>query len=57
VVNSAFAIELYLKTLHELSATRIRGHELLDLYDKLIDATRAVVVKHALAMRQHTESG
>jgi hypothetical protein len=49
VVNSAFAIELYLKTLHELSGTSIRGHELLDLYDKLSDATRNVVIKHALA--------
>jgi hypothetical protein len=48
VVNSAFAIELYLKTLHELGGTSIRGHELLELYDRLSDATRAVVVKHAL---------
>jgi hypothetical protein len=49
VVNSAFAIELYLKTLHEIGGTSIRGHELLDLYDKLSDATRTVVIKHALA--------
>ncbi len=47
VVNSALAIELYLKTLHELEGTTIRGHELLDLYDQLNDATRTVVVKHA----------
>jgi hypothetical protein len=49
VVNSAFAVELYLKTLHEIGGTSIRGHELLDLYDKLSDATRNVVIKHALA--------
>jgi hypothetical protein len=48
VVNSAFAVELYLKTLHELEGTAVRGHEVLDLYDRLNDATRAVVVKHAL---------
>lgn len=49
VVNSAFAVELYLKTLHEIGGTSIRGHELLELYDKLSDATRDVVIKHALA--------
>lgn len=48
VVNSAFAIELYLKTLHEIGGISIRGHELLELYDKLSDTTRDVVIKHAL---------
>lgn len=49
VVNSAFAIELYLKTLHEIGGMSIRGHELLELYDKLSHPTRDVVIKHALA--------
>lgn len=48
VVNSAFAIELYLKTLHEIGGISIRGHELLELYDRLSDTTRGVVIKHAL---------
>jgi hypothetical protein len=50
VVNSAFAIELYLKTLHELQGTNPgREHHLVKLYDALTPATRGVVIKHALA--------
>jgi hypothetical protein len=48
VVNSAFSIELYLKTLHELQGSSARGHSLLDLYDHLSSATRDVIVRHAL---------
>jgi len=43
VVNSAFSIELYLKTLHHLRGSRTRGHSLLVLYDSLSDETRDVV--------------
>lgn len=35
VVNSAFSIELYLKTLAQIHNTPLRGHKLLDLYDEL----------------------
>jgi hypothetical protein len=50
VVNSAFSIELYLKTLHELQSTNPgREHHLLKLYDGLLAATRDTVVRHALA--------
>lgn len=50
VVNSAFAIELYFKTLHELQGTNPgREHHLLKLYDELTQPTRDVVIKHALA--------
>ncbi len=35
VVNSAFAIELYLKTLGQLHGTRLIGHDLLALFDAL----------------------
>jgi HEPN domain-containing protein len=50
VVNSAFAIELYLKTLHELQGTHPgKEHHLLKLYNDLTQATRDVVTKHALA--------
>jgi hypothetical protein len=35
VVNSAFAIELYLKTLGQLHNTGLRGHDLLKLFDGL----------------------
>lgn len=50
VVNSAFSIELYLKTLHELQSTSPgKEHHLLKLYDGLTVATRDVVVRHALA--------
>ena len=50
VVNSAFSIELYPKTLHELQGTDPgKEHDLAKLYDGLTDATREVVVRHALA--------
>jgi HEPN domain-containing protein len=35
VVNSAFALELYLKALSLLYGTELRGHDLLDLFDAL----------------------
>ena len=35
VVNAAFSIELYLKTLHELAGKGVRGHDLLKLLDAL----------------------
>jgi hypothetical protein len=46
-VNSAFSIELYLKTLHKLVGSEIRGHELLKLYDALPVETRETVLSHA----------
>jgi hypothetical protein len=50
VVNSAFAIELYLKALHELQATNPgREHHLLKLYEGLTPDTQSVVIKHAMA--------
>jgi HEPN domain-containing protein len=47
VVNAAFSIELYLKTLYQLAGSRVRGHELLTLYDGLADDTRRTVVELA----------
>lgn len=44
VVNSAFAIELYLKTLHQLEGAPVRGHSLLQLYDGLPDDSRQNIV-------------
>jgi len=38
VVNSAFSIELYLKTLGQIHHKSLRGHELLTLFDALPDA-------------------
>lgn len=35
VVNSAFSIELYLKTLGQIHGRSLRGHKLLELYDSL----------------------
>lgn len=35
VVNAAFAIELYLKTLCSVHGLEMRGHDLLDLFDQL----------------------
>ncbi|HCY83879.1 MAG TPA: hypothetical protein DHV36_01960 [Desulfobacteraceae bacterium] len=36
VVNAAFSIEIYLKTLHHLHGKKIKGHSLTDLY-KILD--------------------
>jgi hypothetical protein len=46
IVNSAFAIELYLKTLGQLHNAPSRGHDLLDLFDKLPESARAAIEKH-----------
>jgi hypothetical protein len=35
IVNAAFGIELYLKTLGHIHGVRLHGHELLKLYDSL----------------------
>ena len=40
VVNSAFSIELYFKTLHLIGGAPQRGHRLLALYDALPDSIR-----------------
>lgn len=43
VVNSAFSIELYLKTLGHIHGTSLKGHKLLELYDSLpTEANRAI---------------
>jgi hypothetical protein len=39
VVNSTFALELYLKTLGLLHDTELRGHDLLTLFDALPSRT------------------
>jgi hypothetical protein len=49
VVNSAFSIELYLKTLHELQGAGAHGHALLELYDTLTETAQDVVFRFALA--------
>lgn len=38
IVNSAFSIELYLKTLGQIHNKSLKGHELLKLFDALPDA-------------------
>jgi hypothetical protein len=40
VVNSAFSVELYLKTLGKLFGVDLRGHDLLELYEALPAAAR-----------------
>jgi len=47
VVNAAFAIELYLKTLHQADGQQMRGHSLLELFDALTAARRAEIVAAA----------
>jgi hypothetical protein len=40
VVNAAFSVELYLKTLHTVAGASVRGHPLLPLFDALADTRR-----------------
>jgi hypothetical protein len=35
VVNSAFSIEVYLKTIHQLSGKSVKGHKLRAIYDSI----------------------
>ena len=46
VVNSAFAIELYLKTLGQLHNTALRGHDLLKLFDGLPADAQTALQQH-----------
>jgi hypothetical protein len=56
VVNAAFSVEIYLKTLHAVAGDSRRGHPLLPLYDALPDARRAeLCAEAALLASQHGE--
>lgn len=46
IVNGAFAIELYLKTLHMIHSKRKEGHELLELFNGLPEAVQ-ISIKQA----------
>ena len=46
VVNNAFAIELYLKTLGQLHNTPLRGHDLLVLFDLLPASAKDALLPH-----------
>ena len=46
VVNSALAIELYLKCLGRAFGASLRGHNLIALYASLPDAARAAIEQH-----------
>jgi hypothetical protein len=47
VVNAAFSVELFLKTLHAVNGQTRRGHKLVPLFDALSDAHRAELVAGA----------
>jgi hypothetical protein len=49
VVNAAFSVELYLKTLHVVATgSNAREHKLLELYDDLLSAQRAELQNQAV---------
>jgi hypothetical protein len=57
IVNSAFAIEIYLKTLGQMSGRPSRGHNISDLYSGLPDDARASIlaeIPNALRDRKFT---
>ena len=47
VVNAAFSIEIYLKTLHNLYGNKIKGHSLNALYESLSDKGKTHIKKIA----------
>jgi len=50
VVNAVFALELYLKAVSKLHDTSLRGHDLVDLFDKLpSSATNEIAAQLASA--------
>lgn len=57
VVNAAFSVELYLKTLHVVtSGSHAHQHKLLDLYDSLPDTRRTELQDQAvLVAAEHGE--
>lgn len=59
IVNSAFSIELYLKTLAQIHGKSLKGHELLKLFDALpLNAHQSieVVIPECAAKRKLTRS-
>ena len=51
VVNAVFSIEIYLKTIHFLYGSNVRGHNLLDLYERLQDDAKSIVLSSAEDIR------
>lgn len=51
VVNAVFSIEIYLKTIHFLYGSNVRGHDLLDLYERLHDDAKSIVLASAEDIR------
>jgi hypothetical protein len=45
VVNSAFSIELYLKTLGQIHGKSLKGHKLVELYDSLPPEAQQAIEK------------
>lgn len=55
VVNAAYAIEVYLKTLHASAGTRRKEHGILELYDALPQATKEAIDATAAKVRADYE--
>lgn len=53
VVNAAFSIELYLKTIHNALGNNIKGHHLLSLYKGMPKKGKAHFLEAADAVRPH----
>ena len=51
VVNAAFSIEIYLKTIHDVYGNACRGHDLVNLYSKLNGEARRFVSDSARDVR------
>lgn len=53
VVNAAFSIEIYLKTVHAISGSKVRGHSLVKLYEGLGEDIKTIILSAANDLRQY----
>ncbi len=53
IVNAAFGAEMYLKTMHKIGEKDVRGHDLLDLYNSLLDEQKAIIQRSAQDIRRN----
>jgi hypothetical protein len=51
VVNAAFSIEFYLKTIHEAFGNVLRGHGVFKLYNQLTEEPRGIILSAATDVR------
>ena len=57
VVNAAFSVEIYLKTIHDAHGKDVTGHDLEELYEKLNQETKNIVLSAAEDIKDRYDVG